>query len=291
MNYQKTLLTYIDYLGFKNLVNSNKKSPNEIYEVLKSYIFPLQGFLNNDRNFKNYNLDEIEQRKEEQRKEIEETYAVFGQKFQPKEILGNFSANFYFFSDTVIRTTNLDGRDDDSIKLFLDLEIHFLCISLMKIINKGILLRGIITKGDNFQTEKVIFGPALINAYLMESKKVLYPRICIEKDIIINFINKDISDSSKYRFGNMLTQDFDGMFFIDYLKNLCFEIQIENYKVIAEMELKEHKALIENNLKEISEENENKIFWLKNYHNSTLIKNSSDFKKNIDINIEKYLIK
>ena len=40
MKYRKTLLGYIDFLGFKNLVYSNKKN-DKIYQHLNDFIQPL----------------------------------------------------------------------------------------------------------------------------------------------------------------------------------------------------------------------------------------------------------
>ncbi|MDR0475259.1 MAG: hypothetical protein LBH43_16505 [Treponema sp.] len=298
MKYRKTLLTYIDYLGFKELVCS-KENPEKIYQKLSDFIQPLQGFLFSDPYYDKFKLDNIEKRKKAGIKEINSLLDITGMplSLRNKDNSGDFSTEFYFFSDTVIRVNDIEPYADKEIGLFLQLEIDFLLHALLTLLEKRFLTRGIITMGNNFQSKKVYFGPTLIRAYELESKKVIYPRICLDRKISDDIFYNDNMIYDKINLSKMLTQDFDGMFFIDYLKFICLEWLdlVDNYSddhaddLLTEVFAKS-KLSIENELKNIKEIYETKIFWLKNYHNRTLIRFSKDIKEKSHININDYLI-
>jgi len=55
---------------------------------------------------------------------------------------------------------------------------------IMRLIYRGILCRGAITYGKLIHTDEVLFGPALTEAYILETKVALYPRVILHKDII-----------------------------------------------------------------------------------------------------------
>ncbi|MGB5158343.1 hypothetical protein [Desulfobacterium sp. N47] len=69
------------------------------------------------------------------------------------------------------------------------------------LLHKKFLTRGGVTIGNIYHREKIIFGPALIEAVEMESKVALYPRfICSEK--LVKFL-----DSTTYK-DEVVLQDF-----------------------------------------------------------------------------------
>lgn len=81
----------------------------------------------------------------------------------------------------------------------------------------GILLRGGIALGKVFHDEEVVYGPGLVNAYELESKLAIYPRIIIsEKDLDeIVYQHKQISAESNYE---KFKKDKDGMLYLDIFK-------------------------------------------------------------------------
>lgn len=58
---------------------------------------------------------------------------------------------------------------------------------------KGILFRGAVVIGDLYNDKIIIFGPAMLEAYELESKKAIYPRIIIEEDTILEGIKFKVS--------------------------------------------------------------------------------------------------
>lgn len=55
---------------------------------------------------------------------------------------------------------------------------------LVDLLHIGFLTRGAVVLGDLYHRDNVIFGPALIEAYDMESKQAFYPRILISEPVI-----------------------------------------------------------------------------------------------------------
>jgi hypothetical protein len=65
------------------------------------------------------------------------------------------------------------------------------CIQNMLLLN-GVLLRGGIAEGDFYKRGNIMFGPAFISAYYLESKLAIYPRIIISNIIISTLKEKGL---------------------------------------------------------------------------------------------------
>lgn len=99
--------------------------------------------------------------------------------------------------------------------------LNDLGISVIQITNRGFLLRGGCVVGDLVHTDDYVFGPAMNHAYEIESKIAVFPRIVIDKDVIIagaNAPKQDHTPEEELRYiGAMLKQDEDDLYFIDYI--------------------------------------------------------------------------
>jgi hypothetical protein len=122
------------------------------------------------------------------------------------------------FSDLIVVSFN-KNEAGGIFKIIAD--IHFLIRILL--IKHEILCRGAIASGRLFHDEKFIFGPALVNAYVSESKAAVYPRVIMDKSIIR--ISKEFNDnhlsSPEYELlslSTLISKDEDEMFFIDYFQ-------------------------------------------------------------------------
>jgi hypothetical protein len=72
------------------------------------------------------------------------------------------------------------------------------------------LIRGAVTIGPLFQSERVIFGPGLVRAYELESNAAVYPRIIIDHDVMGKFNNDLIPLHTMFI-------DQDGFWCLDYM--------------------------------------------------------------------------
>ena len=77
------------------------------------------------------------------------------------------------FSDSIVISFPIDEESGVFNAL---LEILWVQINLVL---RGMLCRGAVTKGKLIHTEKMLYGPAFINAYRLESNAALYPRVIL----------------------------------------------------------------------------------------------------------------
>lgn len=92
-----------------------------------------------------------------------------------------------FFSDNVIIAIPVSVSNGPDILLE---GIGWLCSHLLKC---GYKPRGAVTKGAFYSDDIFVWGSALVNAYLLESKEAIYPRILVDKTVA-NEAGEHLSD-------------------------------------------------------------------------------------------------
>ena len=81
-----------------------------------------------------------------------------------------------------------------------------------ELLRSGILCRGGISYGKHFSTEDFLFSNGLIDAYCIESKLAINPRVVISKPLI-----ELVYGNTKNVNSSLLVQENDGLFFLKYL--------------------------------------------------------------------------
>ncbi len=83
------------------------------------------------------------------------------------------------------------------------------------------LLRGAITYGKIVHNNQMIFGPALVRAYELESKKAVYPRVIIDRNITDTMKNSSGLSLSRATLNPSLNRKDDGdeYYYSHYLNN------------------------------------------------------------------------
>ena len=139
------------------------------------------------------------------------------------------------------------------------------------------MVRGGITIGNHFQNERLIFSPALIKAYKLESTQAIYPRILID-DSFMKEINKhfpnDPSHSESEFVLDWIRKDIDGKLFLNYLPDEIILMTRRNLIIW-------NKNMI-NNIFENNRDNYNiieKCRWSANFHNQRIEEFISIFGK------------
>lgn len=178
------------------------------------------------------------------------------------------------FSDSIV--ISYPANDSDNI-LLLGKIITFLQMELFKY---DMLIRGGITKGEIHHTKEVVFGPGFNDAYELESKYAIFPRVIMYKELY----DSKIKELGNYQGYESDIQIFKNTFAVDSLTNMVYvdvlnclsELDYledyENYLILA-------RNLILNSLKkEKSKEVKSKYIWLANYYN----KNLNKYKKLIN---------
>ncbi len=195
MNYQDRVVCFLDILGFRGLVAATiNANGTEAMDCIEHLIKAFEHI--------NWLLD-ID--RPEEREGIEITQ----------------------FSDSVVIS-------------FLETEESGVFHSLLKILwvqmglgSMGILCRGAVTRGKLVHTSKFLFGPGMVDAYVLESKAALYPRVILDESII-NLGKKAHAshhgpEHEKESIMNLLGKDLDGMYYIDYIASSQSEWDDDDY--------------------------------------------------------------
>jgi len=136
-------------------------------------------------------------------------------------------------------------------------------------IQSNIFIRGAVSMSELYMDENIVLGPALIEAYKLESEKAIYPRIVLD-DKVVEVIKKHTRYYSEPQTSPQNKEyliDIDGQHFINYLYDIVdhymdYEKEIE--KLIAA-----HRDTVTTNLKAHRENYKlfEKYAWVGRYHN------------------------
>jgi|TARA_R110001592_G_scaffold97519_1_gene279375 hypothetical protein len=213
MKYEERVVAFIDVLGFKSLLGETVNSDGKDNEEAIDRIISAYNFIREI-----WDLDKPNNSSERKTSE---------------------SKQVSIFSDCIV----ISFKAHDPSEVFWTLlEIKSL---IMRLLWGGMLCRGAVSLGKFIHTPQYLFGPALVEAYLLESKAALYPRVILDRPIIEagakhHAIHHTSSMEEEYLV-SLLEQDSDGMYFIDYFYKAQEELDDPTYDFPAYI----------NNLKEI----------------------------------------
>lgn len=115
--------------------------------------------------------------------------------------------NFTAFSDCVVVSAPFE---DGLGALRIIRYAKFLALDLLA---RRLLTRGAVVMGQLYHEGDIVLGPALIDAYRLESKKALYPRILVTNNLRESLARwLQIHHSSREEY---FRQDLDGSFHVD----------------------------------------------------------------------------
>ncbi|WP_051686333.1 hypothetical protein [Chryseobacterium hispalense] len=226
----KSFCAYLDILGFKEKIEINDTS------YFATYLHTLNNELKN----------------------IDDKYDYFDETKRRFEIK-IFTDNFVFGQPW----------NDEIGEIELSYIFDILSMMQLNFIKSDVFLRGAISISDLFMNDNVVLGPALIEAYNLESKSAIYPRIIIS-DGVNAVINKHFSyyaEPTSAPQNKILLKDIDGKIFLNYLYCLFFDNGFTQIQIISE--LKSHRQIIQNNLQKYIDNYKvfDKYAWSANYHN------------------------
>lgn len=192
--------------------------------------------------------------------------------FEPLEESDN-SAKSYLFSDCVLRVHDCSSIEN----LFTDIVIPISGIQSI-LAQRGIFIRGGITYGKVFCSENIVFGPAVIRAYELESKYSDFPRLIFDP-IVKEKYKEHFNYSLKV---GAIKQSNDGFYFINMFTFLKASKDATGDSCRAD-EVRFH---IEENIKKYKNKEHviRKYHWLANEYNEVFPEEDSH------IDIEKLLV-
>lgn len=242
--YRKAIVTFIDILGFKEIVKT--RSATDIHEILSE----LADWSGGDTDYI-----------------AEEDEASI-----PVGLTGAIA-----FSDNVVRVCPIDtDEDDEGGHGALFHELLSLVHVQAKLAERGIFLRGGMTVDDIHMSARMVFGPGLVRAYELESSLAIYPRIVIDPGAIQALFENpamrghdDVEDDLEY-IDNLVRQGEDGFYFVDYLK--ACRSELNNPGEGFPLKLREHAAFITEAAAKFGQltSAKQKYLWLARYHNAVV---------------------
>lgn len=170
------------------------------------------------------------------------------------------------FSDSIIISYPAKARDP-LFYILIDL-IHL----QLNLLQQGILVRGGIAKGKVRHVKEMVFGPAMISAYELESKYAVYPRIIVEKELVDweqeNYRKQKYS--AEYDIEDLMSllkkDDYNDIYYIDILRQKQELNYLEDYELL----LCNVRETIIKGLKNRNKSIVMKYIWLKNYYNEII---------------------
>lgn len=198
-NYRPAIVSFIDVLGFREIVQN--KSAGEILNTLRL---------------------------------VQQTAAPAEETLVPKATLEREvnRTKAIAFSDSIVRVRYYDAEYNEG-SLFH--ELIALVHMQAELANSGVFVRGGVSIGDIFLEENEVFGPALVRAYDLKSQYANAPRIIIGPEVFHEFRQNrklraehhDLADEIHY-IKQLVRRGDDGMWFVDYLKAIYSELDNPN---------------------------------------------------------------
>jgi hypothetical protein len=126
---------------------------------------------------------------------------------------------FTQFSDSVVLSALADTQD--SFEMLLQLMLGIVDIAY----SNGIIVRGGIARGKLIHDREMVVGPAMVDAYLLESTIAKYPRIVISEELknefevnLQEYVDSQPNLSEIPGFNKIFKQDdVDGLWYMDYV--------------------------------------------------------------------------
>jgi len=114
-----------------------------------------------------------------------------------------------FFSDNVVIAIRVD--DTNGISSAADLLLEFTAYMADHMLRCNYKPRGGICKGHIYMDDIFVWGKGLVDAYVMESKTAIFPRIIVSSEVL--------NGASDHLKNIMIQKDIDGEFILNYLRS------------------------------------------------------------------------
>jgi len=235
MFYENCIVTFIDIMGFKQLVSDTYKDNPEKLDCI---------------------LDQ------------------FWDYFDVGKGPGTVDIRGFSDSIIVIDPiTSLGNHEEILNSVFYNL--YRIALVQMELFKLNILIRGGVAAGWVYKTDKRIFGEGYQNAYLIESERARVPVVSISQNIIdlVTSVPSSFSyNPQKERVLSLITKDKHDCSYIDYLR-VAFDPNTYDYPNEVFSFIKEHRRLITSELNANNHNPVvyAKYLWLKEYHNEHVL--------------------
>lgn len=118
------------------------------------------------------------------------------------------------FSDNICISIPYFDNESDFLTSFNLLSVYVRSFQMI-MMTKSIFLRGGISLGSYFADNNIIFSKGLVNAYYLESKKAIYPRVIIDNTIILKLLSYNYDSLCTFGLENLIIFDWENVAFIN----------------------------------------------------------------------------
>lgn len=130
--------------------------------------------------------------------------------------------------------------------------------------SKALFVRGAVVVGDLHFSYNFVYGKALLQAYQLESKVAIYPRIIVDKSAFQLIKGENLP----------VVQDEDGQYFYDYIQ---FCILANKVNWLRKIKTFKFNVLLNINNNSTSSTVLNKMEWAVNYYNDNCIRHNLNY--------------
>lgn len=203
---------FLDILGYSSKIKDiSAKESKEIFELLNNIELLITEYFNNASN---------------------------------SSIYKEYTLHYTFFSDCIILSfvpKNNIIIDKDEIIFFNQTTLEFIFtwivnVQFITLLKTGFLLRGGISCKDIYWSGNKVVGPALIEAYHLESKIASWARIILSEELSSNFnLINHINRISKYNNSTylphslLLKDDLENNYYYNYIGRMLARLNINNF--------------------------------------------------------------
>lgn len=188
LKYKKRVVTFLDILGWKAAIRSSDQQHGDVVKALGKTLAQLQGVASHFNSLNELLRDE--------------------QKWPGNPVMTQFS-------DSLVISVDDDRHGRDVLQ-------NALFGLTSNLIQFGFLLRGGVVRGEIFHEGSLVFGPALIEAYELESTVASSPRVILSKELSSEWGDQEatgalpwIPSPDGYLFFNFLPPFMGNPFFTD----------------------------------------------------------------------------
>lgn len=244
-SYEKRVVAFIDILGFKKIIKDSQTNPQIVKNIRKIISINLKDKKWQDR------LNEIAKNDTGLQESI--------------------------FSDSIILSSKLDYGG------FYLILSKVSCI-LQTMIECGFIARGAVTIGDMYHLSDVAFGPALVEAVILENELAIYPRVILTEKTYLEGIQYDdnincAKNRKKYiddRLKGYENEIGEKLYYVDFLSQKeDYDDNFYYYNM-----LKEAKKVIDENMASVTDKRIiDKYVWLQQYLKSVCKTKNMNYDK------------
>jgi hypothetical protein len=193
--------------------------------------------------------------------EISRILRILAESISPDSKEGPITIEFTKFSDTVIRSS------PEPNPVYFIYELKSILRAQVALIPEGVTIRGVVTIGDIVQSWGVVYGPAVVRAYELESLKSGPPRIIIDDEAL--GLLEPAADKEKMLSASPVRKE-GSTIYLDYLGACEVEFRDKDEEYPRFLEI--HRDFIRRNLAKYADKPDvlRKYQWLRAYHESIL---------------------